>query len=193
MKLVRRASKVSTTVNALVESLDSNILRQIKASDLNPVGMIVPSELTEVQFQQENGTGWILADGRNIAGSLYATVTGASTIPDLRGVYLKGKNNGRADGNQDSAGERTLGSFQSSALPNVTGSAASTYFSMRGPDSGALTANNTGGTVTSTGGYGSSGAKGYIDFDASRSSSVYQSVSEARIRNICVNIFIKIN
>lgn len=59
----------------------------------NPVGMIVASMLTEAQFQDINGTNWVLAYGQSVAGSTYATVTGSSTLPDLRGRTLAGKDN----------------------------------------------------------------------------------------------------
>lgn len=59
-------------------------------ADQNPVGMIVQSMLTEAQFQAINGTSWVLADGRSVTGSVYASVTGSSTIPDARGIFLRG-------------------------------------------------------------------------------------------------------
>lgn len=83
------------------------IQRSIEQGDLNPVGMLVYSMLTEAQFQGLNGTSWILADGRSIAGSSYATVTGNSTAPDLRGEFLRGTDNGRG---VDTG--RVLGTFQ---------------------------------------------------------------------------------
>lgn len=81
-------------------------------SDKNPVGMIVPSMLTLAQFQSINGISWVLADGASAAGSNYATITGNANLPDLRGMFLRGKNNGRVDTNQDPDGERSLGNLQ---------------------------------------------------------------------------------
>jgi hypothetical protein len=81
-------------------------------SDRNPIGMIVPSMLTLAQFQAINGTTWVLANGASVSGSAYATITGNSTVPDLRGMFLRGKNNGRADTNEDPGGERSLGNLQ---------------------------------------------------------------------------------
>jgi microcystin-dependent protein len=69
------------------------ISRAIEQGDLNPVGMIVPSMLTEAQFQALNGASWVLAYGQSIVGSAYATVTGNTTAPDLRGRTLAGKDN----------------------------------------------------------------------------------------------------
>jgi hypothetical protein len=56
------------------------------------VGDIKQSILTEVQFKVQmgaDGGGWVLADGRNVTGSTYSTVTGQSNVPDLRGAYLR--------------------------------------------------------------------------------------------------------
>src|ERR1700761_330867 len=78
-----------------------------------PVGSIVDSLLTEAQFQAQlgnpNPATWILADGRNVAGSTYTDITGNSNIPDFRGLFRRGKNNGRADGFQNPDGEIGLG------------------------------------------------------------------------------------
>jgi hypothetical protein len=58
-----------------------------------PVGSIVASMLTEAQFQGVNGTDWVLADGRSVAGTTYAVATGENTVPDLRGQFLRGRVN----------------------------------------------------------------------------------------------------
>jgi hypothetical protein len=79
------------------------------------LGTIVSSMLTLAQYQSLHGTGWVLADGTSCAGTSYATVSGATLLPDPRGQALRGKNNGRADGLQDPAGERTIGSQQTHA------------------------------------------------------------------------------
>jgi hypothetical protein len=89
---------------------------RLSKSNNNPVGMIVSSMLTEVQFQILNGPAWILADGRNITGSVYQTVTGNSIVPDLRSMVLRGKNNGRVDGNENPDGDVSLGTFQNQGL-----------------------------------------------------------------------------
>lgn len=72
---------------------------------------VVQSFLTEAQFQAVRGSDWILSDGRSIVGSLCATVSGMTIAPDLRGVFFRGKNNSRADGNQNPYGEIALGVY----------------------------------------------------------------------------------
>ena len=52
---------------------------------------------------------WCLADGRQVASSRYELITSSNTIPDLRGLFLRGINSGRNDGWQDPDGERHPG------------------------------------------------------------------------------------
>src|SRR4030042_829104 len=63
-----------------------------------PVGSVIQSMLTEAQFQAVYGSGWVLCDGRSVAGSFFQSITGNSNIPDNRSLYLRGKKNGRSDG-----------------------------------------------------------------------------------------------
>lgn len=60
-----------------------------------PVGQYEISSLTEAQFQAQKGSNWILADGRNVAGSLFATTFGVTNVSDWRGCFFRGKDNGR--------------------------------------------------------------------------------------------------
>jgi hypothetical protein len=150
-------------------------------SDKNPIGMIVDSMLTEAQFQALNGTGWILADGRNIGGSAYATITGQTTAPDLRGIYRRGKNNGRSDGNQDVAGERTLGNFQNDAMQGHIHQ-FTTFFNAGYSSAGA-----------SQGTGGSSGPGNTVGPVNDGVNGGPRTAAETRVKNLAVNVFIKIN
>ena len=56
------------------------------------VGSVQQSLLTETQFKTLLGAqsaNWVLADGRNVANTTYATVTGRQQVPDLRGAYFR--------------------------------------------------------------------------------------------------------
>lgn len=98
-----------------------------------PVGTVVYSMLDEGQFQAEmahTGAGetWVLADGRNVAGqnTRYESVTHTSVLPNLCGVFVRGKNNGRRDGfeNPDgevAAGAPTMDRFKSHSHGGSTG------------------------------------------------------------------------
>ena len=75
---------------------------------LLPVGSVIHSMLTESQFNSESVTGrWVLADGRSVAGSRYAALI-AANVPDMRGTFLRGKNNGLA---RNPDGDLTLGTY----------------------------------------------------------------------------------
>lgn len=70
--------------------------------DLVPVGTVTQSLLTEAQFAaaSEDQVGkWVLADGRSVAGTKYEAVTGRSTVPDLRGAYMRMAGTNGANGN----------------------------------------------------------------------------------------------
>lgn len=174
------------------------LTRSIEQGDLNPVGMIVASMLTEAQFQSLNGSSWVLAAGQSVAGTLYATVTGNTTAPDLRGMILRGKNNGRVDGQQDVDGERTLGALQgqSTKLPNSGFSTSSTGSHQHntligGAGSIAAYPGDNSHMGSSSGG---AGWRTYTDGQGVHSHSITAGGdSETRPKNIAVNHFIKVN
>lgn len=138
--------------------------------DYTPVGTIIHSMLTEAQLQAQKGTGWILMDGRSVAGSAYQSITGFSTIPDARGSVLRAKNNGRADGFQNPDGDSALGTFQNDAFKAHVHTSTTTSAGALGYAPGA---NPT--------------MKGGSDLVSSTGD------SETRMKNITVNVFIKIN
>ena len=69
-------------LDAIAGSINSLI-----SSAKGQLGDIRKSQLTEANFQGENGTEWILADGRDITGSDLALLTSTTTAPDLRGYF----------------------------------------------------------------------------------------------------------
>lgn len=101
---VQEGSEGTDKISAHLNGIDSTL-----GSTGSTVGDIVQSLLTESQYQSINGAGWVLMNGRNIAGSDLATLTGNTTLPDARGQFLRSKNNGRADGNENPDGEIVLG------------------------------------------------------------------------------------
>jgi hypothetical protein len=84
------------------------------------IGDIVTSTLSEPQFLSIHGAGWVLADGREVPGTKYASSV-SPKVPDLRGMFLRGINAGRSDQYADPDGDRTAGSIQSesTALPKA--------------------------------------------------------------------------
>jgi hypothetical protein len=63
----------------------------ITIGSILPVGTIIHSMLSVAQFSSEYGDNWVIADGRGVIGSRYEQITGVSAIPDMRGVFLRGK------------------------------------------------------------------------------------------------------
>lgn len=82
------------------------------APNIGQVGDIKNSILTEAQFQSIHGALWVLMDGRDVTNSTYHLVTSNTNIPDARGQYIRGKNNGRSDGKENPAGELSEGTQQ---------------------------------------------------------------------------------
>jgi hypothetical protein len=101
-------------------NITEDIVDQRTVVDIGFIGQMINSMLTEAQMQTLYGDGWILSDGRSVINSKYYFITGFTNVPDARGVGLRGKNNGRSDGNQDPEGERALGSFQDDSFESHT-------------------------------------------------------------------------
>lgn len=62
-----------------------------------PVGTILMSMLDEATFNAQIGTvtgNWKLCNGQTCVGSAYETLTSNGAVPDLRGRYPRGKDNG---------------------------------------------------------------------------------------------------
>lgn len=163
----------SSVSESLMQKLQGNI-NYLLASVL-PVGSVVASMLTEGQFQGAASTGWILADGRNVAGSDFALLTGFSTVPDLRGVFVRGKNNGRSTGSGNSEGERTLGTYELDQF------ASHTHPYLYRTPSAAAGGSDGGGDTD----------RGLNDVNATTSAT--GTGTETRPRNVTLNYFIRIN
>lgn len=155
-------------------------------ADSAPIGQIISAMLTEQQFRAVHGSGWILADGRStgVAASKYGTVTGATSVPDLRGMVLRGKNNGRADAKQNPDGDVALGTYQGDVNKSHN---HYSFDSDIDPHDG-----NTNWLLTSTaqsgmfrGGFVGGGTRPMVTST--------DGGNETRMRNITVNHFIKIN
>ncbi|MEL0046835.1 MAG: hypothetical protein VW995_18890 [Deltaproteobacteria bacterium] len=155
-----------------------------------PVGSIVPSMLNENQFKAQIGdpstfssssSKWTLADGRAISGSTYSTVTSQPNAPDLRGMFLRGLNAGRSDGNQDpEGGSRTIGNYQADQVRSHNHNNGS--FDRLMIANGLYTTN---GAVDNTG-------PPEVNLFTSATINAFGG-TETRPRNIAVNYYIRIN
>ena len=94
--------KIAATVNKGIDDVSGVAL-----------GTIEISMLTEFIFLQYRGDRWLLCNGQSCAGTQYATLTGNTTVPDMRGRFLRGKNNGSGI---DPVGELALGTNKEDRL-----------------------------------------------------------------------------
>lgn len=178
-------------VNSTFRVVLANTSLNISLSDLNPIGMVVSSMLTEDQFQRLNGSGWILMDGRSVAGSTYANITGSNNIPDARGLVLRGKNNGRGDGSQNPDGDSALGLYQGDAYASHKHGITLSHEANGGKDASGWPAVDLSGPIVFHNEFQTSG-------DSSQTNGAGTPLhnsggNETRMRNITVNHFIRIN
>lgn len=156
---------------ALLTKIGANINALLRGA--MPVGTLIHSDLDEFSFQSEmGGTHWVLCDGRSVVGSRYATLTGLTTVPDRRGLYLRGKNYARSTANGQPEGDLPVGTY----LTDMNQSHTHDY-----QDHGQ------GGPNT----FDSGGARG-VNGDDTRISAA-QGGAESRPRSSISNIFVRIN
>jgi len=105
-------------------------LTKMLAASPIPVGTIVSSTLTAAEFTMASGDDpvfnplnnkWCLADGRQVVDSTYHRITNGRPVPDLRGLFLRGMNVGRADSWKDPEEGRQPGVVQAwmSGMPRT--------------------------------------------------------------------------
>ncbi len=97
-----------------------------------PVGSVIHSLLTEAQFQDLTSDDWVLLKGQDVSDSEFAVITGITVLPDGRGIFLRGKNNGRADGKQNLQGEQALGAYEADGFRNHSHNLQASYFQETG-------------------------------------------------------------
>ena len=104
--LVHKVGRIVFVLSTLTPYISNGTSWGSLGSD-GAVGDVKSSMLTEAQYQTHFGSEWVLADGRDVTGSDYHTITSNTNIPDLRGTFLRGKDNSRG---LDPDGEKSLGS-----------------------------------------------------------------------------------
>lgn len=145
------------------------------------VGEFKWSVLTEEQFQARRGTNWVLADGRDITGSDLANELGITNIPDARGCFLRGLDNGAGvdtgrtmasyQEDQNNSHRHGTGYQSNSSAAGNANDYWSNFVAGFGGGGFVLLANNN--PITNKGTSGTTG-------------------TEFRPLNICLNLFIKI-
>ncbi len=102
---------------ALVAFLVWNKFDSSKAQDQGnknegKIGDVKYSVLDPDKFRELNGKGWVLMDGSSMENSGLAAITKEKTMPDARGVFIRGMNLGQTVENGDVDGNRAVGKFQ---------------------------------------------------------------------------------
>ncbi|VGO12915.1 hypothetical protein PDESU_01469 [Pontiella desulfatans] len=170
------------------------------SSSSDPVGSVTAFAGTTNNIPD----GWLLCDGSELSSSnypsLYAAIgiawgdgsNGVGTdfnVPDMRGQFLRGLNQGRSDGKQDpDGGGRSVGSYQVDALQRMTGEFwhRQLRWDSRLSDVGVFDLVYDSSQVGTGTANASSASK--LIFDSAR---VARSSSETRPKNVSVNYIIK--
>lgn len=103
----------------LVEG-DGHIIDNLNSSAMSYNISMLPEDLGEIVALMSGvapSPRYVLADGRTVPGTRYEAYIG-STVPDLRGCYLRGKNYDRAMSSGNAAGDLPLGTYQTHAFSN---------------------------------------------------------------------------
>ncbi len=166
------------------------------ASALIPTGVILPFSGHEHTIP----SGWLPCDGRVVSSKqypvLWATIGGLwgvsiieedgtthFCLPDLRNRTLWGATSGWTPTNED---PKALGRYIAPGLPNITG-----YFNANTND-GDQWGGSFGFAGAAAGSDGDAGG-GYLDFNASRSSSIYGASDTVQPPAAAVNFIIKVD
>jgi hypothetical protein len=174
----------------------NNLYRGKDGPSLGQVGDVKQSMLTEAQFQEIHGATWTLMDGKSVTGSKYSEITGNNTLPDARGQFLRGKNNGRSDGDENPDGDLSIGAFQDDATAangletNVTGQHDHDPMKI-GAGNGTLNVYTQG--ISSTPNSVANRNYNWLKDEGDHSHIISSTDPETRPKNITINYFIKID
>lgn len=203
-------------------AIGSPIIGNSGVSNTDTVGDVRISLLTEAQFQNINGTDWVLMDGQSSAGSAYETLTGNSTVPDAVGRFLRMEGGAAASlGSQQAdataqnglvvSGGTASGTFASTSHSHTDGSlyaeigydlAGGNIIGHRNDKGGSFTSSldrthSTSSasptTVGRTDVHGTTSSPSTTASVSSTAASISASDAETRPINVTVNYFVKIN
>ena len=162
----------------------------------SPIGSILASMLTEAEFQAKYGITWVLSDGRSCVGTKFGTLTSSAVLPNLCGVFLRGKNAGSLGPGRDAStgntdGDSLLGTYQADNNTPHDHSASQGNHSHTVP--GVFTSSVSEGNASLKGNAeASTFTKGTTSVSAG-AITIGSTGAEGRSRNITVNYFIRIN
>ncbi len=107
-----------TFTTSMSEDAAGSVIALNSIVSVGAVGDVKYSILEPDKFTQENGDGWVLMEGQDIKGTDLWKLTGIETLPDARGVFLRGLNRGRNKEEGDAEGDRQVGSSQDDTFEN---------------------------------------------------------------------------
>lgn len=122
-------NRVQSGLEGVFLIVDSNftcIQNEFASIEVWQVGDVKTSCLTETQFQTLHGAAWVLADGRSVVGTAYAALTELTSVPDLRGKFVRGSNgsNPLLGVQADSTAVNGLNQGLTGTAPSLTGTTA---------------------------------------------------------------------
>lgn len=147
-----------------------------------PVGTVIASLLTPAEFANAVGdpdtfdlsrSKWTLADGKTASGTAWAKLRGDEPVPNLCGVFLRGKNNGK----RENVREMDLGKYD----PDIVG-----------PHQHTIMVNNDTANAVRDQGPGIVYQTGHHTDGPDRLVAAW-SGAETQPKNVTVNFYIKIN
>jgi Phage Tail Collar Domain len=179
---LQTANNLSEIAAAGPEAIAAAIANLGISDNLIPVGIPLPWPIATPP------AGWIKCNGNSFSTTAYptlATVYPGGVLPDLRGEFIRGWDDGRGV----DVG-RVLMSHQGDAIRNITGQVSSLYRAAGTISSGALSLSLYGPTPARTGTLGADiGDNASINFNASGSG--VPTASENRPRNIAFNYIVR--
>lgn len=79
----RTVNQLQTNISTAMQTLGNSV------NQVTIIGEIKQATISESQFQQQAGIGWIACDGRSIVGSALSKLTGQLKAPTTANSFLR--------------------------------------------------------------------------------------------------------
>ena len=170
--------------NENAESIGANSLSLVPTSDVVPTGFVISSATSEIP------DGYLLCNGGAVSRITYANLyskigvtygvgdgTTTFNLPNLTDRFIQGS--------------ATVGIVKSAGLPNITGTLWGAIRKYALSSTGCFVFRDPGGSTNTTDNEGDNVAKGVVDFNASKSSSVYGNSTTVQPPALTMRFYIK--
>lgn len=163
-------------------------------SAIPPLGSMQYSILSEADFQEQAGEGWVLCAGQSISGSALELLTGYTTAPDARGVYLRMKNYDRDTSTGNANGDSDIGDYEGDRVGIHSHGVTSIGHSHGLPNKGIAKDNDFTGYMHTADPAAAGPSGSFTQSTSSIGLTVNNSAGpESSPRSLIVNLFIRIN